>query len=184
MSIQRLIVIALCTALIAVLAQVSIPLPFSPVPFTGQVIGVLLAGALLGSKDGLLAVFAYLLLGAAGAPVFAMGRGGLFILLGPTGGYLLGFMPAAYLTGRLTETKADLSLWRTYGAMLIALVVIFLLGAIQLGLIMNFNIMQTLMAGVIPFIPLDLLKVVLAGLLYSKIRKSLHQGRLGHILNK
>ncbi len=83
-SVGDLTAIALFTALISVLAQFSIPQPFSPVPFTGQIFGVLLAGAILGSSSGLICILAYLLLGAAGIPpVFAMAKGGLHILFGP-----------------------------------------------------------------------------------------------------
>ena len=94
MSLRELNRIALITALIAVLARLSIPLPFSPVPVTGQLIGIFLAGLLLGGRNGFLAVLAYLLLGAAGAPVFSYGLGGPAVLFGPSGGYLWVSFPA------------------------------------------------------------------------------------------
>ena len=89
--------------LIALTAQVSIPLPFTPVPVTGQTFGVLVVGMALGSRRGALAVIAYLMEGAMGAPVFAGGTGGAPILAGPTAGYLFGFVPAAFVTGYLAE---------------------------------------------------------------------------------
>ncbi|MEW5783918.1 MAG: biotin transporter BioY [Bacillota bacterium] len=178
MALRRLAIIALFTALIAILAQLAIPLPFSPVPVTGQLVGVLLAGILLGRRDGLLAVSAYLLLGAAGAPVFALGRGGLFTLLGPTGGYLWGFLPAVYFTGRIQEGENVPGLLRTGAAVALGLGWIYLCGAAQLSLVMGFSARQALLAGVVPFIPVDLLKAGLAASLGAKIKKSLRSSGL------
>lgn len=179
---QKLTLSALFTALIAVLAQIAVPLPFSPVPLTGQVIGVMLAGALLGSRAGTLSITAYLLLGAAGAPVFSMGRGGFYMISGPTGGYLWGFIPAVYFAGLIMEKVENPSIYRTAAAMLTALSFIYLGGALQLGLIMRYNLWQTLLAGVIPFLPLDLLKAFLAAFLARLIKKSLQLNQLDHIL--
>ena len=179
---QKLTISALFTALIAVLAQVAVPLPFSPVPVTGQVVGVLLTGALLGSRAGFLTIVAYLLLGAAGAPVFSLGRGGIYMLTGPTGGYLWGFIPAVYFAGRIMEKVGQPSIYRTSAAMLTALSFIYLCGSLQLGLIMRYNLWQTMLTGVIPFVPLDLLKAALAAFLARQIKKSLQQNQLGHIL--
>lgn len=179
---RKLTLSALFTALIAFLAQIAVPLPFSPVPLTGQVIGVMLSGALLGSRAGTLSITAYLLLGAAGAPVFSLGRGGFYMLSGPTGGYLWGFIPAAYFAGRIIEKVEQPSIYRTAAAMLTALGFIYLCGIIQLGLIMRYNLWQTLLVGVIPFLPLDLLKAFLAAFLVRQIKNSLEQNQLGHIL--
>lgn len=182
MTLPKLTISALFTALIAVLAQIAVPLPFSPVPLTGQVIGILLAGALLGSRAGVLAVVAYLMLGAAGAPVFSMGRGGFYMLSGPTGGYLWGFIPAVYIAGLIMEKTEAPSMYRTAAAMLAALGLIYLCGALQLGLIMRYNLWQTLLTGVIPFLPLDLIKVFIAAILAGQVKKSLSINRMGHIL--
>lgn len=180
--IARITVCALFTALIAVLAQIALPLPFSPVPFTGQLIGVLIAASLLGSRTGFTAVGAYLLLGAAGAPVFSLARGGIHMLTGPTGGYLWGFLPAVYLTGLILEKTGLLSAWLNAVAMLPALGLIYFAGALQLGLIMNYSAAQAFWIGVVPFVPLDLAKISLAAILSVKIKKSLLQNRLGHLL--
>lgn len=179
---RKLTLSALFTALIAVLAQIAIPLPFSPVPLTGQVIGVMLAGALLGSRAGTLSITAYLLLGAAGAPVFSLGRGGFYMLTGPTGGYLWGFIPAVFFAGWIIEKQEQPSTFRYAAAMLASLGFIYTCGALQLGLIMRYTPWQTLLTGVLPFLPLDLLKAVLAALLARQIKKSLNQNQLGHIL--
>ncbi len=182
MQMQKLTISALFTALIAVLAQVAIPLPFSPVPFTGQVIGVMLAGGLLGSRAGLLSIVAYLLLGAAGAPVFSLARGGFYMLTGPKGGYLWGFIPAVFFIGLIMEKTSEPAFLRTAAAMLTALGFIYILGGLQLGLIMRYSLWQVLITGVFPFLPLDLLKAVLAAFLAKQIKTSLQKNQLGHLL--
>ncbi len=92
---------------IALMAQVRIPLPFTPVPITGQTFAVLLIGAALGSERGAASLLVYLAEGAAGLPAFAGGTSGLAVLVGPTGGYLIGFVFAAYIIGRLAESGLD-----------------------------------------------------------------------------
>jgi biotin transport system substrate-specific component len=174
---------AFFVALIAVLAQIALPLPFSPVPFTGQVIGVLLTGILLPKRAALLTILAYLLLGAAGLPVFSLARGGLYMLTGPSGGYLLGFIPGVLVLTLLLGKKTQPSLLQLATAMLPALGLIYLAGSLQLGLLMHFSIRQTLLVGVAPFILFDLAKIVITALLSRQIKKSLHAGRLDQILH-
>jgi biotin transport system substrate-specific component len=91
------------TVFISLSAQIAFNVPFSPVPITGQTLAVILCGAFLGSKKGSLAILAYLLEGISGLPVFAQAQYGLSHLFGPTGGYLLGFIPAAYISGYAVE---------------------------------------------------------------------------------
>jgi biotin transport system substrate-specific component len=98
--------------LVAVMAQISIPLPPSPVPITGQTFAVLIVGAVLGSKRGAASLALYLAQGALGLPVFAEFKSGLVTLFGPTGGYLFGFVVAAYVVGLLAERGLDRN-WRT-----------------------------------------------------------------------
>ena len=175
---------AFFVALIAVLAQIAVPLPFSPVPFTGQVIGVMLTGALLPKRAALLSILAYLLIGTAGMPVFSLARGGLYILTGPSGGYLLGFIPAVLVISFLLRSRPQPSLLQLVTAMLPALGLIYLVGALQLGLLMHFSIKQVFLAGVAPFIPFDLAKVFISALLSRQITKSLRAGRLDQILRQ
>ena len=149
---------------IAVCAQVEIHLPFTPVPLSGGTLGVLYAGALLGSRRGAAAVGLYLLEGSAGLPVFSGGSAGFAHLLGPTGGYLAGFPVGAFVTGLLAERGWDRTPMRAFGAMLAGSLPIFALGLFGLS---RFVPGSTLLAqGLWPFLPGDLLKSALsAGLL-------------------
>jgi biotin transport system substrate-specific component len=144
---------------VALLAQVSIPLPFTPVPLTGQTLGVLLVGAALGSRLGFLALLAYLLEGALGLPVFAGGTGGLAKVLGPTGGFLLAFPLAAGLVGLLVERFGlDRSFLGTLLAMLLGNALLYLLGLPWLwawltGAGKTVGLSGLLAMGFFPFIP-------------------------------
>lgn len=158
---RDLALICLGTLAIALLARLEIPI--EPVPITGQTLGVLLTGALLGSRRGAASVGAYLLLGAAGLPVLAGGSAGLARLLGPTGGYLLGFVPAAWWVGWLSERGWDRRVWSTVLAMALGTVVIHLCGVLWLSRFVGWP--RVFQVGVLPFLPGDAMKVVLAALL-------------------
>jgi biotin transporter BioY len=149
--------------LIALCAQLRIFLPFSPVPLTGQTFAVLMIGALLGARRGCLAALLYLFEGAMGLPVFALG-GGWPILFGPTGGYLLGFVPAAYVTGALAGKRWDRRVGTTILAMLLGNVVIYSFGLLRLSFTIGLNT-SLLATGLFPFIIGDLLKIALAAML-------------------
>ena len=152
------------TLFIALLAaQIIISLPFTPVPVTGQTFGVLLTGALLGSYRGTLTILVYLAEGAVGLPVFAGFGFGNPHLLGPTGGYLIGFAGGAYLTGFLAEHGWDRKFFSTVFAMLLGSGVIFLIGVPWLGFFVGYE--NILMVGLFPFIPGDIIKAVFAALL-------------------
>jgi biotin transport system substrate-specific component len=148
---------ALATAL---LARMEIPL--EPVPITGQTLGVLLTGALLGSRRGAASLGAYLLLGAAGLPMWAGGSAGMARLLGPTGGYLLGFVPAAWCVGWLSERGWDRRVWSTVLAMALGTAVIHLCGVLWLSQFVGWP--RVFHVGVLPFLPGDAMKIVLAAL--------------------
>jgi len=150
----------LFTALIAGGAFVSIPI--GSVPFTLQVLFVLLAGMLLGPRLAALSVVAYLALGLV-APVYAGGTSGLGVLLGPTGGYLWGFVLAALVTGAVCA-RGQASLPRFVGAGLLGLLPIYALGALWLAVQLHIDARAAIAAGVAPFVWLDVLKAVAAGL--------------------
>lgn len=141
---------------IALCAQVSIPLPFTPVPLTGSTLGVLYAGALLGSRRGPAAVLLYLLEGSLGLPFFAGGAAGFVHLAGPTGGYLLGFIAGAWVTGCLAERGWDRKPFTAMAMMLLGSVPVFALGL--LGLARFIPSASLLPQGLYPFIPGDIAK--------------------------
>jgi len=151
---------ALFTALIAGGALVA--LPIGSVPFTLQVLFVLLAGMLLGPRLAALSTLAYLALGLV-APVYAGGTSGLGVLFGPTGGYLWGFVLAALATGAICGQRRT-SLNRFVGAGLLGLVPIYALGAVWLAAQLHIGMDAALVTGVAPFVWLDVLKAAAAGL--------------------
>ncbi|MCS7313753.1 MAG: biotin transporter BioY, partial [Acidobacteria bacterium] len=144
----------------ALMAQVAIPLPFTPVPITGQTLAVLLVGATLGARRGALSMVVYLAEGLAGLPVFAGGTAGIGRLLGPTGGYLIGFVPAAHIVGWLTERGWDRRPQTAVLMMVMGHGVIYIFGLSWLSQFVG--LAHVLPTGLYPFIPGDLLKVFLA----------------------
>lgn len=154
---RELALILTGTLLIALTAQIRIPL--WPVPVTGQTFGVLLIAAVLGRRS-IFSVLAYLAFGFAGLPVFAAGAAGMGQLAGPTGGYLLGFVAAAYVVGWLAESGWDRTFGRAVPAMLIGNVIIYGFGLLWLTQFVPWP--GTLQAGLVPFIPGDVLKILLA----------------------
>ncbi len=151
------LLVAAFSLIIAVSAQVSIPLPFTPVPVTLQTFAVVLTGALLGSRRGAAARLAYRAEGLAGLPVFSLGGAGLGHLLGPTGGYLVGFVAAAWLTGFLVERRAAA---RLPGALLVIIaghLVPYVTGVAWLAVAVGLP--RALVLGFVPFLVGDALKV-------------------------
>jgi len=145
-------------------AQIAIPLPFSPVPVTGQTFAVLLVGALLGPGRGALSMLAYLLSGAAGLPVFALGQAGPAVLIGPRGGYIVGFVAAACITGFLAKKGWDRRIITTILAMICGNIAIYTFGLLWLCCLTGIN-KTVLVIGLYPFIVGDLLKISLAAIL-------------------
>ena len=161
--------VLLASWVIGVSAQLHFTLPFSPVPITGQTIIVLLIGVLLGKSRGAGAVGLYLVQGAAGLPVFAGGKSGFAVLVGPTGGYLFGFLAAAYVVGCLTELRYDRSILYTAISLLIGNTIIYAFGLIWLVRFVGES--QVLSLGLYPFIPGDIIKITLglAGIAGTKM---------------
>lgn len=145
---------------IGLCAQIQVFLPGTPVPLTGQTLAVLLSGALLGSRWGAAAVVAYLMEGSLGMPFFAGGAFGAAHLVGPSGGYLLGFLPAAWLTGRLAQRGWDRTPVKAAAMMALGSLVILACGTAGLSRFVPAG--GLLAAGVLPFLPGDAVKIVLA----------------------
>ena len=143
---------------IALLSQIVIP--FKPVPLTGQTLGILLSAGILGRKKGMLAVLTYILLGTVGMPFFAGGNFGAARLAGPTGGYLAGFIAAAFLVG----TLSDMGFMRSFKSAAVCMaagnILIYSTGVLWLSRFTGWE--NVLGAGVIPFLPGDILKIIIA----------------------
>jgi biotin transport system substrate-specific component len=177
MSIKMMVYTALMTALIIAGAYLAIPV--GPVPIVLQNFFILLTGLLLGSRRGLAAIGFYILLGAIGFPVFSKGGAGIGHILGPTGGYLLGYIPAVFLIGLVSEKglawakKADRkwpSLALDLAGLLAGTVLIYACGVLWLKAMTNMDWTKALAAGFLPFIGFDLIKLLAALLLAPVIR--------------
>ena len=152
--------------LIAVGAKVSIPIPGNPVPITGQTFGVLVAGGALGFRRGIAAAGIYVLLGIVGLPFFALDKTGIEVLWGTDGGYLIGFIVAAAVVGRLAELGWDRSLIGAVGAMLIANATIYLIGVPWLAYVTQHDLGWGIQYGLTPFIVGDAIKLALAAAVF------------------
>jgi biotin transport system substrate-specific component len=160
---RDLILIAFGALFVAVLAQVKIPLPFTPVPLTGQTFAVLLVAAALGSKRGATSMAFYIVLGAAGLPVFAGGASGMTYLTGATFGYLIGFVFAAYVIGLFAENGLERNLRTSVIPFLVGTVVIYACGVLWLSIILG-SFSKAVTVGLVPFIIGDIIKLVAAAL--------------------
>ena len=163
----RLFATLVVTGLTVLAAQISIPLPFTPVPFTLQPMVVLLGGAALGARLGMMSQVLYLALGMAGFPVFAASPlpQGILRLLGPTGGYLMSYPFAAFLTGALAERGFDRNYRTSVLAMGAGLAVIFACGIAWLAWFTRpaaAGLDAALRTGLYPFLPADIIKICLA----------------------
>lgn len=160
-------------AFVGLAAQVAIPLPFTPVPLTLQTFAVLLAGAALGSLRGVMAMSLYAIAGVAGVPWFAEGSSGFAMA---SFGYILGFIAAAGIVGRVAERGATLTVWRTAGLMVLGNLVIYAVGVTWLKYAIDATWTTALQLGVAPFLIGDVVKIALAaGLLpltWAGLRKA------------
>ena len=168
--------IGLMTAVICVLAPLSIPLPVSPVPLSLATLAVVMSGCLLGHRRGAVSVILYLLIGICGMPVFSAYGAGIGKVLGPTGGYLVGYLPLVILTGLAFSLFNN----RLLQSLIIvaATAVLYLLGTAWLALSAHLTFSQALLMGVIPYIPGDLVKIIIVVLVGPVIRDRLMKAGL------
>lgn len=165
---KQMVLIALMTAVTCVLGPLSIPLPFSPVPISLTNFAIFLAIFVLGMKNGTISFIIYLLLGAVGVPVFSSFRGGLQVLAGPTGGYLIGFIFLALIMGFALD-HFDRKLVPTIIGMIIGMVVCYAFGTVWLAKLLSLSFKEGLMMGVIPYLPGDAAKIIIAAIVGPKL---------------
>lgn len=183
-----LVLCGIFAALMAICSFITIPLGFTPVPINLATLGVFLTGGILGKKYGSISLIVYILLGAVGVPVFAGFKGGLGVLAGPTGGYIIGYLAAAFLTGLLVElvfTKtgtdsgqrsAKSSSSRFIGiilAMIAGLAACYALGTAWFMISTGTGLGAALISCVIPFLPGDAAKIIVGALLVQKLRPAI-----------
>lgn len=172
LSIQEICLIAIMTAITAVMAQISIPLPMM-VPMTMQTFAVTLAGIILGAKCGSIAMGVYLLLGAVGVPVFSGFKGGLQILIGPTGGFLLSFPIMAYIIGKGIELRRQKGMFTLL--LCVGTIANYVVGVLMYCVVMESSVWTAITACVLPFVPSAIIKAVLASVLGIRLRKQLEK---------
>lgn len=173
-SIRMQVLCALFAAVCAVCSQLTIPI--QPVPITLGTFGVLMAGGFLEKRYGFLALLIYLILGAAGVPVFSMMRAGISVLAGPSGGFILGFVPMAFVVGLVSE-----KLGHSFKSMLVATLagtaVCYVMGIGWFMFLTGTGLWPAMVMCMFPFLPGDLAKIILASFLVAKYRKSLVKSR-------
>ena len=169
LSVRDLCLIGLSTALIAIMAQISIPMPFG-VPFTMQTFAVLLTGIALGAKKGMLSTIVYVILGICGVPVFSRFTGGIGVVFGMTGGFILSFPIMALIAG-IGGSKNSL-LWRVAG-LIAAVVVNILCGMFWFAMVVPSSLDAAFSACVLPFIPTDTIKIIAVAVLSNQIKRVL-----------
>jgi biotin transport system substrate-specific component len=166
-AINNILVILFGAIFIAVLAQVKVPLPWTPVPVTGQTFGVGLMALLFGSKRGMGAMALYIVMGVAGLPVFASLKSGF--VWGPTSGYLIGMLVSAFIVGSLADRGWTDSVWSAWFAGLLGSAAVFGFGLLGLSFFIPAD--QLLMAGMFPFLPGDMVKTFLAAVIARQTSK-------------
>jgi len=162
--VRHIALIGLGAAIVALGAQIYIPT--QPVPFTGQTLAVLLVGGALGFRRGAAALLVYLAVGLVGVPVFSEGRGGVAIVQGPTGGYIIGFVLAAAIVGRLAELGWDRRLGGAAAAMLAATAIVYVIGVPWLKVVTGMSWSETAAAGLTPFLIWDAAKLAIAAAVF------------------
>ena len=165
---KQMVLIALMTAVTCVLGPLSIPLPFSPVTISLTNFAIFLAIFVLGMKNGTISFIIYLLLGAVGVPVFSSFRGGLQVLAGPTGGYLIGFIFLALIMGFALD-HFDRKLVPTIIGMIIGMAVCYAFGTVWLAKLLSLSFKEGLMMGVIPYLAGDVAKIIIAAIVGPKL---------------
>lgn len=174
-KLRSMIMIALFAAIIGILAQITIPLPL--VPITGQTLAIGIAATILGSRNGTLAVLLYLIIGSAGVPVFAEFSAGISKLVGPTGGFLVGFIPAAFIIGFYME-KRGFTFTNALFANIIGMLVTLAFGTAWLKISADLSWTAAFASGFTPFIIVGILKAALASWIGVVVRQRLISSKL------
>lgn len=177
LKLKRLIIIALFAAIIGILAQLSVPLPFTQVPITGQTLAIGLVATILGSRDGTISTILYVIIGAVGIPVFAQFTAGLGVVFGPTGGFLIGFIPTVFFIGYYME-KLGFTIFNALVANIIGMFITLTFGTVWLKIIADLTWMAAFAGGFAPFILVGIIKALIASWLGIIVRNRLIEAKL------
>lgn len=177
MTTNKLALVGLTGAITCILGPIALPLPFSPVPISLGLFGVFLSIFLLGPFRGTISCSIYLLIGIVGLPVFSGFTGGIGVIFGPTGGYLLGYLLIPLLSGLFTLRKHS-SHFLLFIGIIIGLLLCYITGTLWLGYQLGLDFYSALLIGVLPYLPADFTKLFLAWILGNTIRKRLHKAGL------
>ncbi len=168
-NIKKIVYVSLFAALIAAGSVITIPL--GPVPISLQTLFVFLAALLLGPKLGTMSVFVYLAAGAVGLPVFSGGTGGIARFLGPTGGYLIGFLLGVWIIGSISSSKKKYEFLWDVIAMIAGTAIIYLIGVIWLKIVLGISFHKAVYVGLLPFLPGDAVKIAAGAYIAKKLRR-------------
>ena len=177
LNVKQLALTGLMTAVLCILGPLSLNIPISPVPISLGFLGIYFLCSVLGMKLGTLSVITYILLGLAGLPVFTGFAGGPQKLFGPTGGYIIGYVFMALLCG-FSEDRGKGKLLPTLGGMILGSVVGYLFGTVWLARQQSIGFIEALFLGVVPYLPLDIVKLIVGMAVGSRLRKRLLQAGL------
>lgn len=171
-SVKQSALVGLMAAVICILGPLALYIPISPVPISLGMLAIYYAASVLGMKLGTASVLIYILLGLAGAPVFTGFTGGPAKLFGPTGGYIIGYIFTALICGFFVD-KFGKKLPLYFLGMVLGTVACYFFGTVWLGFLLNLSFAEALAAGVLPYIPGDLVKLILAMAAGYQVRKRL-----------
>ncbi|MGL5085381.1 MAG: biotin transporter BioY [Clostridium sp.] len=170
LSVKEITLVGMCAALMAIFSQLSIPLPFTTVPVTMQTFGLIIISIVLGRKLGTLSIIIWVLIGVIGIPVFAGFSGGIGVLLGPTGGYIIGFILMSFIIGLFSNTTKK---WLLFLGVTLGQAVQFFFGVIQLKIVLGLTTQGALAAGLYPFILKDIIIITVSVFIGITVKKAL-----------
>lgn len=176
-TVKQLAIVGLMTAIICVMAPFALPIPFSPVPISLGTLAIYFVLTVLGLKFGTISVIIYILLGLAGLPVFTGFRGGPGTLFGPTGGYIIGYIFMALICGFFIDKWGN-NILLCFLGMILGTAALYVFGSFWLAFQLSYTLPQAFMAGAIPYIPGDLIKLVIAVAVGRQLRKRLQKSGL------
>jgi len=171
---RDMILMALFAGATAVLSQFNIPLLFTPIPINLATFAVFTAGGLLGARSGSLSMLIFLLMGIVGLPVFSNFGSGISKLLGPTGGYIIGYVAAAFMTGLVKKIKEDNIIWLVF-SMTAGMTVCYIFGTVWFAYSTAADFFSALLLCVVPFILGDVIKIILSAIIVKRLT---YQNRL------